>query len=98
MERVFLKRIIVSVFKSKSKPDAYLYVEKGKDLDELPEALMSQFGKVTLAMTLLLTEEKKLAQVEAKEVLIKIQDQGFYLQLPPVVENLTAEIFRKWEK
>ena len=45
--------------------------------------LLKQFGEAELAMTLLLTPERKLARVEAPKVLESIAEQGFFLQMPP---------------
>ena len=50
--------------------------------DELA-LLQEQMGSMELAMTMLLTEDKKLARAEASKVVAAIEDQGFYLQLPP---------------
>lgn len=77
------KKVIVSVFRSPKKEGMYLYVEKQEGLDRVPEPLQQQFGKAELAMTLVLTPERKLARADAAKVLQSIADQGFYLQLPP---------------
>jgi uncharacterized protein YcgL (UPF0745 family) len=41
-------------------------------------------------MVLLLTPERKLARVDAAEVLGKIQEQGFFLQMPPTMAELLS--------
>lgn len=75
--------LLTQIYRSKKKEGAYLYVPKDTVLTQLPAALMRLFGKGELAMTLLLTPEKKLASVTAETVLKAIEEQGFYLQLPP---------------
>ena len=67
----------------------YLYVRKGFDLLTLPEALLKQFGQPELAMTLLLTPEKKLARVDVQKVIEGIETQDFFLQMPP--SSVTSE-------
>ncbi len=73
---------IVQVFRSAKKEGAYLYLLKDKDQSELPAALMKVFGKAELAMTLVLTPERKLADTTAEDVLKAIESQGFYLKMP----------------
>jgi len=85
----------VSVFRSSKKPDTYLYVRRGHPWDDLPETLRTLFGKPVHAMDLVLTPERKLARVSAKQVLAGIADKGFCLQMPEeqdmaIVEFKTA--------
>ncbi|TVZ39679.1 hypothetical protein P886_4086 [Alteromonadaceae bacterium 2753L.S.0a.02] len=78
-------KLITDIYRSVNKEGMYLYVAKGFDLEELPPALRKQFGRAELAMSLVLTPEKKLARAESTAVINAIQEQGFYLQMPPVV-------------
>ena len=39
---------LVEVYKSERKPGSYLYVERGTDLDELPEGLKAALGTQSL--------------------------------------------------
>ncbi len=66
----------------------YLYVDRERDLEDVPEALLTQFGEPQSLMTLVLTPERKLARAEAAEVLAQIADNGYYLQLPPTPAEL----------
>lgn len=52
-------------------------------MTQVPEALLSYFGNYEQAMTLVLTPERRLALVSAKEVLQSLEEKGYYLQLPP---------------
>lgn len=72
-----------------------MYVDKKKGLEPVPSELLRRFGKPVLAMTLLLTPEKKLARVETKRVLEMIEEQGFYLQMPPRPELDMQELRNK---
>lgn len=75
---------ICSIYKSPKKEGMYLYVEKSQGLKDVPAALLERFGTPTLAMTLLIDENRELARVEASKVLEQITANGFYLQMPPV--------------
>jgi uncharacterized protein YcgL (UPF0745 family) len=66
----------------------YLYVDKSRGLQDIPDALMAQFGEPTPVMVLLLTPEKKLARANVAAVLDDIKEQGFYLQMPPTAAEL----------
>ncbi len=81
-------KLLVEIFRSCRKEEMYLYVEKAKGLADVPEPLLKQFGEARSVMTLLLDPGRKLARAEAAEVLEKIQEQGFYLQMPPTAEEL----------
>jgi len=81
----------------------YLYVEKKEGLEPVPEDLLRRFGKPELAMTLMLSPEKKLARADVEYVLEKIEEQGFYLQMPPrpdlgLEEPLVQELRNKNSK
>ncbi len=65
----------------------YLYVIKEEGLTRVPEDLLALFGKPQPAMVLLLTPEKKLARVSVEKVAENLVEKGFYLQMPPRVEQ-----------
>lgn len=83
---------IIDIYRCKNKDDAYIYVEKGFDLKELPEALLKQTGKLEFSMTFVLTPDRKLAQTTAEKVLEALEKQNFYLQLPPPKEEYMQQI------
>lgn len=76
-------KILCSIFRGSKREGMYLYVRKDTDLETLPEGLLQQFGNLTLAMTLVLTESRQLARADVKKVMSMIVEQGFYLQMPP---------------
>ncbi len=88
---------LVSVFKSSRKDEMYLYVDKKQGVQDLPEALMAHFGKPVHVFDLLLTPEKKLARANAEEVLAKVEEQGFYLQMPPPAEDYMQDVVKARE-
>lgn len=85
-------KTICSVFRSPKREGMYLYVEKKEGLERVPETLLKQFGQPELAMTLVLPADKKLANADAEKVLEQIDEQGFYLQMPPSPVNFMNEL------
>ena len=76
-------RRLCEIFRSPRKEGMYLYVDKQQGLAELPETLLASFGAPESVMTLLLSPDRKLARADALAVLEAIEQQGFYLQMPP---------------
>ncbi|MDH4040115.1 MAG: YcgL domain-containing protein [Gammaproteobacteria bacterium] len=85
-----MTRRLVEVYKGARKPEAYLYVDKARGLADVPEVLLGQFGDPRAVMTILLDTGRKLARANAAEVLAKIEEQGYYLQMPPTAAELMS--------
>ena len=88
------QRLICEVFKSSRKEEMYLYVDKRRGLEDVPEALMERFGTPVSTMTLMLTPDKTLARAKAADVLAAIRDQGFYFQMPPAKDDYLLNLYR----
>lgn len=71
------------IYKGSKKDETYLYVPKAIGLKEVPDKLLASFGELTLVVSIMLTEEQKLARVDSATVIDALRDQGFYLQMPP---------------
>lgn len=82
--------VLCEVFRSSRQQEMYLYVEKSRGLDAVPDELLSRFGTPTPVMVLMLTPERRLARADTGTVLASIAQQGFYLQLPPSPSQLLA--------
>ena len=91
-------RRLVSVYRSPRREGMYLYVDRKEGLARVPDALRDLFGVPQHAMDLLLTPERTLARASAAEVLAKIRDQGFFLQMPPVIDSEARAIIDANEK
>ena len=78
---------LISVFKSLRRAEMYLHVDKKQGLKAVPEVLIKQFGKTGHVFDLLLDENRQLARAKATDVLLSIEDKGFYLQMPPGEES-----------
>lgn len=87
-------RLLCEIFKSSRKEEMYLYVDKRRGLAGVPEALLERFGTPLSVTTLLLSADKRLARAEASEVMAKIAEQGFYLQMPPAKEAYLLDLYR----
>ena len=81
----------IKVFKSLKKLDTYLYVDKSQNFEELPSALRDAFGQYELVLEMVLSAERKLARADTNQVLSDIALKGFYLQLPPTIDELSNE-------
>ncbi|MEQ8263432.1 YcgL domain-containing protein [Pseudohaliea sp.] len=77
-----MKRLC-AVYRSPRKEGMYLFVDRDRPLEELPAELLAGFGKPELALSLVLTPERRLARADAATVLAALDEKGFYLQLPP---------------
>jgi uncharacterized protein YcgL (UPF0745 family) len=71
------------VYRCSKKTDTYLYIEAGMDKDDLPNGLIHLLGDLSQFLNLELDESSKLARVEACDVLAALDDQGYFLQMPP---------------
>ena len=78
-----MTKLLCDIYKSKKKPDFYLYVCQQDGLKKVPEELLLQFKEPEKVMTLILTPGKKLARANVEKVMDKLNQEGFYLQLPP---------------
>ncbi|NRA70158.1 MAG: YcgL domain-containing protein [Gammaproteobacteria bacterium] len=79
--------MLCSVYKSSKKADTYLYIAKRDDFSPVPSLLMEKFGRPIFVMIVPL-QKRDLAVAENEKVIAKIKQQGFYLQIPPPVEDL----------
>lgn len=61
----------------------YLYLREDLTVEDLPMPLRKKTGALVRVMALSLNSKRKLARVEVNDVIAALQDQGFFLQLPP---------------
>lgn len=92
------EKAFVSVFRSSKKDDTYIFVRRGQDWEELPDALKEVFGKPVHSMDLVLTPERKLARATGEQVLEALNDRGFYLQMPEEQDSYVVEFRKKLER
>ena len=79
------------IYRSTSRDQTYLYVEKKDDFSRVPEELMKTFGRPQLVMLLPLDGRKKLVNADLEKVKTALAEQGYYLQIPPPPEDLLKQ-------
>jgi uncharacterized protein YcgL (UPF0745 family) len=79
--------MLCSIYKSLKKEGAYLYITKKDDFSQVPEELMKTFGKPSFVMVIKM-EGRTLALVDIEKVKASLLKDGFFLQVPPIPENL----------
>ncbi|MCU7833786.1 MAG: YcgL domain-containing protein [gamma proteobacterium symbiont of Taylorina sp.] len=77
-----------AIYKSSKKRDSYLYIENEDDFSRIPPELLSAIGQLSHVMTIELSQDKKLAQANAAQVMHELQENGFYLQMPDDSDQL----------
>jgi uncharacterized protein YcgL (UPF0745 family) len=84
-----------NIYRSDRQAETYLYLHDGMEFEELPEPLQASFGPPVLVMCLELSPDRKLSRVETSSVLKHLEEQGYYLQLPPKL-TVEEEISRRF--
>lgn len=80
--------MLCAVYKSLKKEQTYLFVKTRDDFSAVPQALMLTFGTPTLVTLTNLATKTKLAFADLTKVKTSLEEQGYYLQLPPPKEDL----------
>ncbi|MGL6337333.1 YcgL domain-containing protein [Aeromonas jandaei] len=83
--------MLCAVYKSRKKAETYLFVERREDFSRVPAPLMAVFGRPELVLMTKLDPAKPLGLAEVGKVMEALTMQGFYLQVPPLPENLLEE-------
>ena len=80
--------MLCAIYKSPKKAQTYLFVQTRDDFSAVPEALMKTFGTPILVTLINLATKEKLAMADLDKVKDNLNEQGFYLQLPPPQEDM----------
>lgn len=83
--------MLTSVYRSNKKEGMYLYLPVKDDFSKVPEKLMKIFGQPEFSLQLNLAKRDCLSRVDIEEVKSKMNQEGFYLQLPPVIHANQAD-------
>ncbi len=75
------------VYKSRIRPDTYIYLAKEDDFEVLPEGLRQSLGDLESVLVFELNAERRLARVDTSAVLAALHSSGYFLQLPPTLPN-----------
>ncbi len=78
------------IYKSRKKDELYLYIIKKDDFSDVPQALYDSMGKEPIfVMEIELNTDRKLARENVETVMKNLMEQGFHVQIPPPVLNVT---------
>jgi len=89
--------MLCAVYKSIRKSQTYLFIEKRDDFEPVPDALLTQFGPPQLVSLLNIKPDTKLAMTDANNVIQAVQENGYFLQLPPPPVHYLNE-HKAWKK
>ncbi len=81
------------IYRCSRKPDMYIYLAERDDFSQVPAVVMNGLGITEFAMELEITEDRKLARVDASKVLQNMKTHGFHLQLP--VQTTIDELMQR---
>ena len=84
-------KVKCGVYRCARKADTYLYLKLGLKIEDLPEGLLTLLGDLDQFLILDLDEDSKLAQVSAADVIAALEEQGYFIQMPPA-EELQAQV------
>lgn len=73
------------IYKSSRKSEMYLYLAREDAFEDLPDALMVQFGAPLPVMQLNLHPQRSLSRANVNEVIHSLDINGYYLQMPPEI-------------
>lgn len=82
--------MIAYIYRSKKKEGAYLYLARGKKLEDVPQELRTLIEPCIQVMQLNLSKREKLASEDIVKVKENLADQGYHLQLPPKVNDVIS--------
>ena len=83
--------MLCAIYRSSRRADTYLYLPHPADFSKLPEPLRHHFGQPIEVMVFALKHGRKLAHLSVDELRRHLDDPGYYLQIPPPVENLLKQ-------
>jgi uncharacterized protein YcgL (UPF0745 family) len=72
-----------AVYKSLRQFDYFLYVRSADGFARVPAALRQLLGRLEKIMDVELHAQRKLARADVVEVMRQLDEQGYYLQMPP---------------
>ena len=73
------------VYKSRRKPDTYLYLRERDAFGIVPEPLRASLGVLEFVLSVELSPGRKLARADAQVVRRNLEELGYYLQAPDTV-------------
>ncbi len=71
------------IYKGRRRNQTYLYLGAEDATDSVPDELLQAMGPLQLVMELELSTDSVLARAKPLDVMRRIHECGYYLQLPP---------------
>ncbi|MGB1309860.1 MAG: YcgL domain-containing protein [Leucothrix sp.] len=75
------------IYRSKLKSGLYVYLNEKDNFNVLPNALQRKLGKLEFSFSMRLDETKKLVRLDTQKVMMHLQRDGYFLQMPPANTN-----------
>lgn len=82
-----MQALTVWIYKGSRRAETYLYLPEENNFEQVPGELLDAMGRLELVMALEIDEQRKLARVDAKDVIKSVLRVGYFLQLPPVKDG-----------
>ena len=79
------------VYKSLKQFDYFLFVKKEDEFARVPDGLRQMLSVLEKIMDLELDENRNLAQADVVVVMQQIEEQGYYLQMPPQSDSVPPD-------
>ena len=76
------------VYRSNKKQGMFLYLDNKDNFDCVPESLLKLLGDISFSFEFDLSTERKLVKAETSEVIRIINENGYFLQMPPPKSDL----------
>lgn len=72
-----------AIFRCGRQEEMYLYLRSDRKPEDLPEALLKLTGRLVHVMDLSLNAQRRLARVDVAQVIERLAQGGYFLQMPP---------------
>ena len=79
-----MRRLKVWIYKGSRRAETYLYVPEENNFQRVPKDLLDALGTLELVMPLEIDEQRRLARVDAKDIMSCVSRVGYFLQLAPI--------------
>ena len=79
------------VYRSNTKPGMYLYLVEKDDFSDVPDSLIKLLGDIVYSFEFDLSKDRKLVKAEALEVIRNMEENGYFLQLPPAKDEVLRQ-------
>ena len=77
--------MICYIYRSNIKSEMYLYTITKDEFSNIPPPLLKAFGRPEFSIMINLDKRDKLARVDIVKVREHLDEEGYYLQMPPTI-------------